>query len=101
MHLFASGGVRTHASMITGLKSVALNHSAIAALNAVSICILKGIWVNCCLETRLILQINQTVIIFYTDQELYATFPEPPNRVYNLQGRKSIFYPIRDSNPQP
>ena len=28
----AASGVRTHASLITGLKSVALNHSAIAAL---------------------------------------------------------------------
>ena len=29
---FAASGVRTHASMIAGLKSAALNHSAIAAL---------------------------------------------------------------------
>ena len=28
---FASSGVRTHASMIAGLKSAALNHSAILA----------------------------------------------------------------------
>ena len=30
---FADSGVRTHASLITGLKSVALNHSAISALD--------------------------------------------------------------------
>ena len=33
---FARGGVRTHASLITGLKSVALNHSATRAILLVS-----------------------------------------------------------------
>ena len=37
----AASGVRTHASLITGLKSVALNHSAIAALEVLFPYILK------------------------------------------------------------